>query len=239
MPLNNFLEKIFYLFVNNVLFCIFAIQISYNANVGRMQVQKADIKNIIVEVARGSFFKKGYRGTSMRNISKEAGVTLSNIYNYFKNKDEILEMIVQPVLNEMEEMFDRHNDPNYATNHWVKIKDISELDDFKEQITFIITYQKELDLLLHKCSGSKYENIKEYLIDRYTESSRSYLQLMKEKYPQVNKEISDFFIHTISGWWIQILSEIVSHNLNKEEIFQFGKEYTTFGIGGWKQLMNL
>ncbi len=204
-----------------------------------MQVQKINIKNTILEVARQSFFKKGYQKTSMRTIAKEANVTLSNIYNYFKNKDEILEIILQPVFEEMEKVFERHNDPNYITTNWTETKDLNELEDFREQTKFIITYKKELDLLLHKCSGSKYENIKDSLIDRYTESSREYLQLMKEKYPQVNKEISDFFLHTTAGWWIQIVSEIVSHNLKEKEILDFLKEYMTFGTGGWKRLMNL
>ncbi len=162
-----------------------------------MQVQKTNIKNTILEVARQSFLENGYQNTTMRGIAKE------------------------------------------ATNNWIEVEDISEMNEFQEHVKFIITYQKEFDLILHKCSGSKYENIKDYFIDRYTESSKAYLELMKEKYPQVNKEISDFFLHTTAGWWIQIVSEIVSHNLNEKEILDFLKEYMTFGTGGWKRLMNL
>ncbi len=204
-----------------------------------MQTKKSDIRNTILEVAKVSFLEKGYRNTSMREISKQANVTLSNIYNYFKNKDEILEVILQPVLRDMEQLFSRYNDPYYATNNWIEVEDVSEMDEFQEHVKFIITYQKEFDLILHKCSGSKYENIKDYFIDRYTESSKTYLKLMKEKYPQVNKEISDFFLHTAAAWWIQIVSEIVSHNLKEKEVLDFLKEYMTFGTGGWQRLMNL
>ncbi len=204
-----------------------------------MQTKKTDIQKNILEVAQKLFLEHGYRKTSMRTIAKEANVTLSNIYNYFKNKDEILEVILQPVFKDMEHIFSRHNDPYYTTTNWFEIEDISEIDEFKEHVKFIVTYQKEFDLLLHNCSGSKYENIKDYFIDRYTESSRTYLQLMKDKYPQVNKEISDFFLHTVAAWWIQIVSEIVSHNLNEKEILQFLKEYMTFGTGGWQRLMKL
>ncbi len=204
-----------------------------------MQTKKTDIQENILKVAQKSFLEHGYRKTSMRNIAKEANVTLSNIYNYFKNKDEILEVIVQPVFRELEQLFNRHNDPYYATTQWFETENISEIEEYKEYVTFIVTYRKEFDLLLHKCSGSKYENIKDYFIDRYTESSRSYLQLMKDKYPQVNKDISDFFLHTTAAWWIQIMSEIISHNLNEEEIWKFMQEYMTFGTGGWQRLMNL
>ncbi len=204
-----------------------------------MQTKKTNIQDTILKVARKSFLEHGYRKTSMRTIAKEANVTLSNIYNYFKNKDEILEAVLQPVFKDMEHIFSRHNDPYYATTHWFEVEDITEIEEFKEHVEFIVTYRQEFDLLLHKCSGSKYENIKDYFTDRYTESSRAYLQLMKDKYPQVNKEISDFFLHTVAAWWIQIVSEIVSHHLNEEEILQFLKEYMTFGTGGWQRLMNL
>ncbi len=204
-----------------------------------MQTKKTDIQKKILSVARKSFLQYGYSKTSMRTIAKEAEVTLSNIYNYFKNKDEILEVILQPVFKSMDQMLSRHNDPNYATTQWFEVEDISKIKDFKEYVKFIITYREEFNLLFYKCSGSKYENIKDYFIDKYTESSRAYLQLMKDKYPQINKEISDFFLHTVAAWWIQIVSEIVSHKLKENEIMLFLKEYMTFGTGGWKRLMNL
>ncbi|PIE99780.1 MAG: TetR family transcriptional regulator, partial [Maribacter sp.] len=119
-----------------------------------MQIQKTDIRKTILEVARRSFLENGYRKTSMRTIAKEANVTLSNIYNYFKNKDEILEVILQPVLGDIEQLFNRYNDPYYATTNWIEVDDISEIKEFKEHVKLIITYQKEFDLLLHNCSGS-------------------------------------------------------------------------------------
>ncbi len=204
-----------------------------------MQTKKANIQETILEVARELFLEHGYRKTSMRTIAKKANVTLSNIYNYFKSKDEILEVIVQPVFRELKQLLSRHNDPNYLSTNWFQAEDISEIDDFKDHVKFITTYQKELDLLLYKCTGSNYENIKEFFIDEYTESAKNYLLLMKDKHPQINKEISDFFLHTLAAWWIQIISEIVSHNLSKEEILQFLTEYMTFGTGGWQRLMKL
>ncbi len=204
-----------------------------------MKTDRNEIRKRLLEVSRKSFLENGYQKTTMRDIAKEANVTLSNIYNYFKNKDEILEVILEPVLSDMEQLLNRYNDPYYATNNWIEVKDVSEMDEFQKYVRFIITYQKEFDLILHKCSGSKYENIKDYFIDRYTKVSKDYLQLMKKKYPQVNKNISDFFMHTMASWWIQIVSEIVSHNLNEKEILDFLKEYMTFGTGGWKRLMNL
>ncbi|PID87725.1 MAG: hypothetical protein CSB06_03950 [Bacteroidia bacterium] len=204
-----------------------------------MQIQKEDIKQNILKVAKKSFIENGYRKTSMRDIAKEANVTLSNIYNYFKNKDEILEIILQPVFAMIDESMERHKDVDYAFNEWFEASDITQIDDFKEHIKFLVDFRQEVDLLFNKCSGSKYENIREEWIDRYTESSKDYLENIKNRYPQVNSNISEFFIHTLAAWWIQVLSEIASHQLSEEEILQFGKEFMTFGTGGWKMLLNM
>ena len=54
-----------------------------------MQIQKDNIRKKILEVARSEFIAKGFKDTSMRTIAKKGEVNLSNIYNYFSNKDEI------------------------------------------------------------------------------------------------------------------------------------------------------
>ncbi len=204
-----------------------------------MQIKKDDIRQNILTVAKKSFIEHGYRKTSMRDIAKDANVTLSNIYNYFKNKDEILEIILQPIFVLMNESMKRHKDVDYAFNEWFNTNDITQIDEFNEHMKFLVDYRQEVNLLFNKCSGSKYENIKEEWIDSYTESSKEYMENIKSKYPQVNSNLSEFFIHTLAAWWIQVLSEIASHNLSEEEILQFGKEFMTFGTGGWKMLLNM
>jgi len=51
----------------------------------RVQVEDAAIE---------LFMENGYHATSMRQISKHAGLALGGIYNHFKSKDEIFEAII-------------------------------------------------------------------------------------------------------------------------------------------------
>lgn len=67
-----------------------------------------------------------------------------------------------------------------------------------------------------------------------------YFKLMKLKYPSINDNISHFFVHTASSWWITIMSEIVSHDeLTEKDIKHFVEDYIAFGTAGWKSLMNI
>jgi len=50
----------------------------------------------IINAAKALFSEKGYAGTGLREIAERAGVSLGNIYNYFKNKEEIFSSIFNP-----------------------------------------------------------------------------------------------------------------------------------------------
>ena len=47
-------------------------------------------KRTILEAAVTCFIETGYHQTGMRNIAKQAGVSLGNLYNYFSGKTDIL-----------------------------------------------------------------------------------------------------------------------------------------------------
>jgi AcrR family transcriptional regulator len=49
----------------------------------------------IEEAALRVFTRQGYHGTSVREIANEAGVSLGNIYNYYKTKEEIFVSLVK------------------------------------------------------------------------------------------------------------------------------------------------
>lgn len=203
-----------------------------------MQTQKTDIRKIILEVAKVEFFEKGYKNASMRNIAKNTGVCLSNIYNYFKNKDEILEDVLKPLLQAFDIMLDEHNSPEYISLDIFISKDYQQ-NQINIFVDLILKYREELKLLLFKVHGSSLENFTEEYTNRHTEIGLEYISKMKEKYPQINTNISDFFIHTISSWWISIIGEIVSHDLGDNEIQKFITEYMEFGTAGWKKIMKV
>ena len=70
-----------------------------------MKKHKAQKEKMLAK-ARILFWKKGYYGTSMRDIAKACNCKSANIYNYFSGKEDILldiiknemELIVNPVL---------------------------------------------------------------------------------------------------------------------------------------------
>lgn len=57
-----------------------------------------DTKNKILEVSLTLFAKKGFDGVSVREIAKEVGVRESALYKHYKNKEDILDKIVEEMI---------------------------------------------------------------------------------------------------------------------------------------------
>lgn len=203
-----------------------------------MQIKKENIKQNILEVSREEFLKKGFKDASMRAIAKRAGVTLSNIYNYFRNKNEILGEVLAPLLRAFDTMEMEHNSPEYITTDYF-FKEEYQLRHSELFVELILKFKDELKLLFFNSHGSSFENFRDEFTDKHTKTGMEYLKLMKEKHPHVNTDISEFFIHTMSSWWLSILGEIVSHDLTENEIRQFIHEYVKFGTAGWQKMMNV
>ncbi len=62
-----------------------------------------DRKDIIEDAARELFIKQGFHATAMRDISKRAGVSLGNLYNYYPTKEAIFESIIDGYLTVIDE----------------------------------------------------------------------------------------------------------------------------------------
>lgn len=61
----------------------------------------------IKKVALEHFLSKGYEATNLKDVIKESGGSLSNIYNHWKNKENLFFSIVLDRIKEERENFDR------------------------------------------------------------------------------------------------------------------------------------
>jgi len=59
-----------------------------------MQVLKPEIREDILAAARELFFDLGFQGATMRLVADRVGMSVGNLYKYFKNKEEMFESVV-------------------------------------------------------------------------------------------------------------------------------------------------
>ena len=73
----------------------FAAQKSFGRQTNRIKKEKTAVKNLdnifgaVLKISN----KQGFKSMSMRNLSRECGLSMGALYNYFSSKDELLEML--------------------------------------------------------------------------------------------------------------------------------------------------
>ncbi len=113
-----------------------------------------EVRRKIIDAASVLYAKKGFKATSIQEISELAGVSLPVTYHYIKSKSEIMSMIMEDLLMSfkasLEENLKGYEDPEeklaVATILYYKI-----VDSNKEKALLI--YQKSISL--DKASKSK------------------------------------------------------------------------------------
>lgn len=71
---------------------------------------------LIIDCALSILREKGDRGLTMRQVALKAGISLSNLQFYFKNKDELLKGMVDFYFDKCATLFDAHIESSKATS---------------------------------------------------------------------------------------------------------------------------
>jgi TetR/AcrR family transcriptional regulator, cholesterol catabolism regulator len=84
-------RKIFNVYKND----IYHDMLVENRDVIRVKKEHTVVKNLekIFEATLKISNKKGFQAMTMRNLSKESGLSMGALYAYFSNKDELIEML--------------------------------------------------------------------------------------------------------------------------------------------------
>lgn len=141
-----------------------------------MQVPKEKVRKRILNAGLEEFLVAGYKDSSMRNIAKQAGITVGNIYAYFSSKDDLFENIVGPVVEKLNNLvFMEVPDPQSMT-----------VSQFTEAITTVfLANRSQFLILMNGSAGSRYENIRENLTALVRQ------RLISDLLPQMPQEARD------------------------------------------------
>ena len=226
-----------------------------------MQVQKTNIRSRILKVSEEMFLKKGYKGTSMRDVAKEAEISLCNIYNYFENKDRIYEKVLSPVLQKLDAMIEEHRNMDvqqYMDRERLEAADGQTLPDvisrimkqsehfsisrnIQQMVDLVEGNRDYLYLLLFNSTGSKYEHYKEDFTKRMTETMTEVMNRIEKEVPEFGRgmrlHMSSFFIHVNTNYFFAVLEELVLHNMEGPERDRFIEEYVVYSTGGFEAIL--
>ncbi|WP_152754010.1 TetR family transcriptional regulator [Clostridium estertheticum] len=164
-----------------------------------MQVIKEAIKNRIDEAALKEFLEYGFEKATMRAIAKSSGISAGNIYCYYKNKEDILDVLISPFYNYIKKSI------------YSESTSYNNLNNFLAEL--IYNYKSHIIILIDGCKGSKYENVKDDLISLV----KNHLKKdVFKTYANKETEVSDFVINIITHNYIDGLLMIAKKFNSKE-----------------------
>src|SRR4030042_2839206 len=129
-----------------------------------MQFQKDDIREKILAASRETFLTQGFGKASMREIAKKAVISTSNVYNYFKSKEEWFYAIVDPVFHHLrnlrKEVFEYKANKDFNNENFMQ-----QFTEFvpKAMFEMVRKYRNELILIMDCSQGTKYEQLKKMM----------------------------------------------------------------------------
>lgn len=127
-----------------------------------MQYKKDEVKNRMIDAGEAEFFEYGFKGSSVRRIVKNAGTTIGNFYNYFSNKEELYNEVVESELHQFGEFINGHEDLD-NTDDLLDLQNPAAWFSLIEDNTeiFMPVFTKRFYILLACSGGTSFEDSRE------------------------------------------------------------------------------
>ena len=115
-----------------------------------MQIKKDEIYQRILSISKKLFINKGYEKTSLRMVADKCFISKSNIYRYFRSKEEIYETLVGPARQNVIDAIGHIGSKDYAGNYTV-----DKIEDVSTALAKVMSKHREGLLIMLKAVGSK------------------------------------------------------------------------------------
>lgn len=192
-----------------------------------MKILKDEIRSSIELAAIREFTMKGFNGASIREIAKTAGVSKSNIYNYFENKEALFEYICEPAyrkLNTVLETFISHEEnESLGSDEQIEKLVLQASDVF---VSLISKHSRQLIIIFDKSRGTRYADVKNELIGLLEN------HFTKKQHPEKQNEHTLFVMHIIATNLAEAFLETLRHNQQPEHAREILKKYLEFHLKG-------
>lgn len=157
------------------------------------------VRRKIIDTASTLYAKKGFKATSIEEISEMAGVSLPVTYHYVKQKSAIMRMIMEDVLNIFQESLTK------------EIKGVEEPDE-KLAIAIILYFrvvdqQREKALLIYQKSSSLDKASRSRIMQLEVEVSEIFSRMIEEGiqkgiFKKVDVDLMAYNIILMAHMWV-------------------------------------
>jgi AcrR family transcriptional regulator len=203
-----------------------------------MTAKDGETKLALIKAARSEFIERGYINASLRSICKKAEVTTGALYFFFKDKDDLFDAVVGGPLRELDATVGEHLRREAEGDISDPLDETLDIEDSKRIMEILFKYKEEFILILTKAQGSRYENIKDRLIDEMQTHYRLFATILEERFGC--RHVDEYMIHYLAHIQIESFLYLLTHSKSREEAMKELPEViknlraggiATFGLG--------
>jgi AcrR family transcriptional regulator len=203
-----------------------------------MQILKDDIRDRIINAALEKFSDRGFAQTSMADIAKKAGLSVGNLYLYYKNKDELFHSIIpQSLVEELKSQLMKRI--SFADG--LELSQIRENPAYmfigKEMIEFYCKYRLQILIILGKSENTPYAGLKEEVIQYLANLFFQYADSIQNVGDQHDMEVLQEVIPIIYASLIFSLLSILKTNSSKEQLRLKIKKLISYHLFGLNDIL--
>ena len=203
-----------------------------------MEKQESGTLEKIQQIAIAEFLDKGFRGASLRQIVRNAGVTTGAFYGYFSCKEALFASIVEP---HAKALMNRFVDaqlsfsalPSSEKPQHVGVESGEYID---WMVDYVYEHKDPVKILFSCAEGTSYDNFIHNMVEIEEEATLSYLDILR----QMGKDIPTLdksLCHIIASTMFDSIFEIVIHDIPYDEAKRNIKLLRDFYSAGWQRLM--
>ncbi len=186
-----------------------------------MQVLKDELRHRILLESEQLFLQKGYDRTSLKLIADKVNISKSNLYHYFKNKEELFYELTDSAAEGLKQLILRIRDKR--SGPLTGAREFRVL--FQEEVISLLLAEKYgLILIMEQGRGTRYESLRPSLIELIASVTAPLL---------ADEENSDVMSKIIAGNFVNGTVDILKMRVRPSEIrFNLNRliEYHTNGI---------
>ncbi len=187
-----------------------------------MQVLKDEIRKLILDTAEVLFLEHGFIDTTTRMIARQVGISVSNLYLYYENKEALYYAITDSYFQDFTQ----------GVSFFLDHK--NETDDTGKRLNqilydMIVLNRCKFLLILEKSKGTKYENFKITLIE----------ELKKHIQYQMNSKVhnKDLLALVFANGLIEGIIIIAKEYQNAEQLYNNIECITEYHLEGIKNFL--
>lgn len=182
------------------------------------QFKKDSVKQKIDLTALRIFSDKGYRDTKISDVAESAGISVGNIYRYYKGKEELFYSILprEFIVSLKELLKEKINEMNNEKRSIVyNMREISILDE--AFIIFLIQNRERILILFNDDIETSYYGIKKEFID-YVIQAVAEVYTFGDLFNRLKEEQRYFILKSIYENMVVMTLNILKQGENLQEV---------------------